>query len=76
MQMFDVTFKNTEEILEFVKKVEKYPYPMDLKYGSILLDAKSLMGLMELGCNHVVTLVVHSDEHTDLCRDLEKFIVS
>lgn len=75
MKMLNVTFKNTEEILEFIKKVEKYPYPMDLKYGSILLDAKSLMGLIELGCNRIATLVVHSDEHMELCRDIEKFIV-
>lgn len=76
MKALKVTFKNTEEILEFVKKVEKYPYPMDLKDGSIMIDAKSLLGLINLGCDRVATLVVHADEHTELCHDIEKFIVA
>ena len=75
MKALNIRFKDAEEILEFVKKVEKYPYPMDLKHGSIMVDAKSLLGLINLGCDRVATLTVHADEHTELCRDIEKFIV-
>ncbi|MGN0158495.1 MAG: HPr family phosphocarrier protein [Brotaphodocola sp.] len=75
MKALKVTFKNAEEILEFVKKVEKYPYPMDLTDENIMVDAKSILGLIHLGCDRVATLTVHADEQTELCRDIEKFIV-
>lgn len=76
MNLFNITFKNPEEILEFSKKVEKYPYPMDLKCGSIMIDAKSLIGLLDLGCNRVVTLIVHADECEELHCDIDKFIAA
>lgn len=41
-----VVFQNPSDILEFVRKVEKYPYDMDMKRGRYIVDAKSLLGLM------------------------------
>ena len=37
-----VSFKNPEEILNFVNTVAKYPYDMDMKRGRFVVDAKSL----------------------------------
>lgn len=76
MKLLNIMFKNPEEILEFIKKVERYPYPMDLKCGSIMIDAKSLIGLLDLGCNRMLTLIVYADECEELCCDINKFIAA
>ena len=43
-----VSFKNPEEILNFVNTVAKYPYDMDMKRGRFVVDAKSILGIMNL----------------------------
>ena len=48
-----VSFKNPEEILNFVNTVAKYPYDMDMKRGRFVVDAKSILGIMNLGLNNV-----------------------
>ena len=35
-----VSFKNPEEILNFVNTVAKYPYDMDMKRGRFVVDDK------------------------------------
>lgn len=75
MKALQVTFKNTDEVLEFVNKVERYPFPMDLSHGNSIVDAKSLLGIITIGFEKAMTLTVHADEHDNLCRDIEKFIV-
>lgn len=76
MNEINVTFKNPNEVLEFVNKVTKYPYDMDLSRGSIVVDAKSLLGIMNLGFNQIVNLKVYSDECDALCQDIEKYIAA
>ena len=49
---------------------------MDLSRGSIVVDAKSLLGIMNLGFNQVASLKVYTDECSDLCRDIERFIAA
>ena len=53
-----VSFKNPEEILNFVNTVAKYPYDMDMKRGRFVVDAKSILGIMNLGLNNVISLQV------------------
>lgn len=77
MSNLSVTFKNPNEVLDFVRKVEKYPYDMDLSRGSIVVDAKSLLGIMNLGFNQVISLKVYSDEVCEeLRRDIEQFLAA
>ena len=54
-----VSFKNPEEILNFVNTVAKYPYDMDMKHGRYIVDAKSLLGLMNLGFQKKIELKVY-----------------
>ena len=67
-------FKDPEEVVDFVNRVERYPFAMDLSRGSVVVDAKSLLGIMVLGLNQVVSLSIYADECTQLCQDIEKFI--
>ena len=52
MREMNLTFRNPDEVLDFVKTVEQYPFDMDLCRGSVVVDAKSLLGIMNLGFNH------------------------
>ncbi len=68
-----VSFKNPEEILKFVSTVEKYPYEMDMKRGRFVVDAKSILGIMNLGLNNVIALQVYNDNCEELKKELSQF---
>jgi len=76
MSELHVSFRNPNDVLDFVSKVEKYPFDMDLSRGSIVVDAKSLLGIMNLGFNQTVELKVYTDECSALRRDIEKYIAA
>ncbi len=76
MSEISVIFKSLEEVLDFLNKVEKYPFEMDLSCGSIVVDAKSLIGIMYIGFNHIVNLKVYNDECNSLREDIKKFIAA
>jgi phosphocarrier protein HPr len=76
MSKIIVVFQSPDDILEFVQKVEKYPYNMDMKRGKYVVDAKSLLGLMNLGFHREIELEVHEEECEDLRKDIEEFIAA
>ena len=56
-----VIFSNPGDVIDFVKIVEKYPFDMDMKRGRYIVDAKSLLGLMNLGFDQKIELKVYDD---------------
>ena len=75
MNCFNVTFKNPEEILSFLNTVEKYDITMDMKRGRLIVDAKSLLGLMNLGLNNVAELRVYGDV-SQLRQEISRYIAA
>ncbi len=71
-----VVFSNPDDVMKFVKTVEKYPFDMDMKSGRFIVDAKSLLGLLNLGLNKEIELNVHNDECQDLFRNIQQFVVA
>ena len=59
MRKRTVIFRKVEDMLDFVKKVENYPYNMDMKSGRFTVDAKSLFGLLNLGLERKIELKVY-----------------
>ena len=49
MSRLKVRFTDPKEAADFVNRVERYPYAMDLSRGSVVVDAKSLLGILVLG---------------------------
>ena len=76
MSKMIVVFQNPDDILEFVQKVEKYPYNMDMKRGKYVVDSKSLLGLMNLGFHKEIELAVYEEKCDDLRKDIEEFIAA
>ena len=71
MSEMKITFKHPEEIREFVNMVSKYDFDIDVRRGRVVVDAKSLLGIMLLGLNNVMELKLHSDD----CEELQKKIL-
>ena len=49
-------------------KVKVETYDMDMKRGRFVVDAKSILGIMNLGLNNVISLQVYGDH----CEELKK----
>lgn len=73
MREMNLTFRNPDEVLDFVKTVEQYPFDMDLCRGSVVVDAKSLLGIMNLGVNQTVNLKIYSNDCNELFQNIEKY---
>ena len=71
-----IAFSNPDDVMNFVRTVEKYPYDMDVRRGKCIVDAKSLLGLLNLGCNRKVELHVYGEECQDLFQNIEKYGVA
>lgn len=69
-----VKFSKPEEILDFVNKVQKYPFDMDMKRGRFIVDAKSILGIMNLGLNNVIELKVYEDDCSALEQDISEYV--
>lgn len=75
MNCFNVTFRNPDEILSFLNTVEKYDIAMDMKRGRLTINAKSLLGLMNLGLNNVAELRVYGDAG-QLRQEISRYIAA
>ncbi|MCI8713768.1 MAG: HPr family phosphocarrier protein [Ruminococcus sp.] len=76
MTAFKITFQTPEEILDFVSKVEKYDYAMDMKRDRFIVDAKSILGIMNLGLNSVIDLEIYGDDCKQLEQDISRYIAA
>ena len=75
MNCFNVTFRNPDEILSFLNTVEKYDIAMDMIRGRLTINAKSLLGLMNLGLNNVAELRVYGDAN-QLRQEISRYIAA
>lgn len=57
-----IMFHSTEEILEFVESMQKLEYDVDLRYGHLIVDAKSLLGALAIGVNQRLEVCRHTLE--------------
>ena len=58
---------------DFVNTVSKYEFDMDMKKGHVVVDAKSLLGIMHLGINNEIALQMYTDDCEELCREIAKY---
>ena len=49
---------------------------MDMKRGRYIVDAKSLLGLMNLGFRSKIELNVYEDDCEDLWDDIREFVAA
>ena len=73
MSEMKITFKHPEEIRDLVNTVSKYEFDMDMRKGRVVVDAKSLLGIMHLGLNSVMELKMYSDDCEELQKQIAKY---
>ena len=73
MSEMKITFKHPEEIRDFVNTVSKYEFDMDMRKGRVVVDAKSLLGIMHLGLNSVMELKMYSADCEELQKQIAKY---
>ena len=73
MGKMKLMFKTPNEIVEFVNTVSKYEFDVDVRRGRVVVDTKSLLGIMHLGLNSTLELQVHSDHCMELQSGLAKY---
>lgn len=76
MSKMIIKFDTPEDIQQFVNIVENYPYEMDLVRGKFIVDAKSLLGIMNLGVNNKITLNVYSEICDELKTEISQYIAA
>lgn len=67
---YTVIFKTVEEMKKFVNEAGKIDADMDMKKGRVIVDAKSLLGVIGMGINQFMTLSVHKGN----VLEIESFI--
>lgn len=64
-----VRFEQPAQVVDFVNTLSHYECDADIKYGSRMVDAKSILGVLYLAISHTVELILHTDE--DGCGELK-----
>ena len=62
-----VKFDQADQIINFVRIINRYSYDADVKCGSRIVDAKSIVGVLALAKSKTVEVIVHTD---DACQEL------
>ena len=79
MNMKTVTIRltmMTDNVKNFVRLVNRYPYDMDLRSGRYVVDAKSILGIFSLDLSRPITLEVYNDDCDDLMEEIKSFIIN
>ena len=63
----------TEDVKEFVKAASKFD--VDISYNRILIDAKSILGILSMDLTRVLTVTCHGEDH-EFDRFLQKYAVA
>ena len=74
MFRLDVHLKDIEAIKRFVNITNRYPFHIALRQDRALIDAKSLMGVLSLDLNRVLT-VHYNEADTEFGLLLDRFAV-
>ncbi|HAL74886.1 MAG TPA: serine kinase [Clostridiales bacterium] len=75
MKKFTVQLKSINDVKDFVRIVNDFPYDVDLASGRYIVDAKSIMGIFSLDLTQPIEVDIHSDNGEDLKQKLQPFII-
>lgn len=76
MSQITVHFNDPREVSEFTNIVERYPYHMDmLRSSNASADAKSILGILALGIERDLKLMIYEEECVDVLKQIEKYTV-
>ena len=65
----------TEDVKEFVQAASKCDFDVDISYNRVIIDAKSILGILSMDLTRVLTVTCHGEDH-EFIRFLQKFAVA
>ena len=68
-----VKFDQADQIINFVRIINRYSYDADVKCGSRVVDAKSVVGVLSLAKSKTVELILHTDECEALLEEIAPY---
>lgn len=72
---FKVLLKNAKEVEEFVNAASNCTSDIDLRSGSIYLDAKSLLGVMSMGMKREMRVICNNQDK-QFMNTVRKFAIA
>lgn len=72
---FKVLLKNTKDVEEFVKAASQCAGDINMKSGSIYLDAKSLLGVMSMGMKREMQVICNNSDK-QFFKSVRKFAIA
>ena len=75
MKKFTVHLKSINDVKEFVRIVNEFPFDIDLTSGRYVVDAKSIMGIFSLDLAKPIDVETHEDDIAELKEKLKSFVV-
>ena len=68
-----IQLKAFSEVKEFVKAAEKCEYDVDVFYNRVVVDAKSILGVMSMDLTIPLTVKYHVEDQDCYEQTLNKF---
>ena len=75
MQVRNIKLNAAEDVEEFVNGASRCDFDVDVCYNRVLIDAKSILGVLSMDLSRVLTVKCHG-ESRDFERLLAKFAVA
>ena len=63
---------NVDDVSDFVRAAAECDFDVDVSYNRVLIDAKSILGVLSMDLNRILTVKYHG-ENRDFERVLAKF---
>lgn len=68
-----IQLKAFSDVKEFVKAAEKCEYDVDVFYNRVVVDAKSILGVMSMDLTRPLTVKYHVEDQDCFEQTLNKF---
>lgn len=70
-----IRLNETADVKEFVQAANKCDFDVDISYNRMIIDAKSILGILSMDLTKVLTVTCHGEDH-EFNRFLQKFAVA
>ena len=64
-----------EDVFDFVKAASQCDYDIDISYNRIVIDAKSILGILSMDLNRVLTVTCHGED-SQFLNSIQKYAIA
>lgn len=75
MSQCKIKLSATEDVKEFVDAASKCDFDIDIFYNRIIIDAKSILGILSMDLTRDLTVKCYGENH-EFSKTLRKFAVA